>query len=92
MLGITARSISSGLSVRYSWASPHEKSEEKGQCQNVKFVCLKMKENNATRHKSTFWASLFLRFGTFLAVLGLGQNMPIILEPDFRNRFNHFKN
>ena len=32
----------------YTWGSPCEKSEEKGQCQKVKFVCLNMKENKAT--------------------------------------------
>ena len=42
-----------------TWASACEKSEEKGQGQKVKFVCLNMKENMATGHKSTFLVSLF---------------------------------
>ena len=38
----------------FTWASPPEKSKEKGQRQKGKFLCLNMKEN-----KSTFLASLF---------------------------------
>ena len=57
-------------------ASPCEKSEEKGQRQKVTFLCLNLKENKATGHKGRFLASLFL-FGFFLAILGLGQKMPI---------------
>ena len=64
------------ISVTYNRVSPREKSEEKGQREKVKFVCLNMKENKATGHNSTFLA-LFLRFGSFLAILILGQKMPI---------------
>ena len=45
--------------VKHKGASPCEKSEEKGQRQKVTFVCLNMKENKTTGHKSTFLASLF---------------------------------
>ena len=46
-------------------ASPRKKSEEKGQCQKVKLSCLKMKENKATGHKSTFFATLYCVLGPF---------------------------
>ena len=35
-----------------------------------------MKENKATGHESTFLASYFFAFGTFLTILGTGQKMP----------------
>ena len=61
------------------WASPYDEFEEKGLRQQVQFLCLNMEENLAIRQKSTFLASFFffLRFGTFLAILGLGQKMLI---------------
>ena len=55
-------------------ASLPEKSEEKGQCQKMKFVWLNMKENEVIEHRKTFLA---LYFGNFLAILGLGQKMPL---------------
>ena len=60
------------------WASPHEKPEEKGKHQKVKFVCLNMKENKATGHTSTLLASLFSVMGLFLALLGLGKKFPFL--------------
>ena len=51
--------------MNHKGASPHEKSEEKGQRQKVKLLSLNMKENKATGHKSTFLASLFCFLGPF---------------------------
>ena len=47
------------------WASPCEKSNEKGQYPKVKFKCLNRKENKATGHKSKFFVSLFCVLGPF---------------------------
>ena len=57
----------------YIWASPCEKSKEEGQRQKVKLFSLNMKESKATRHNSTFVASLFLRLGTFSVLLGMSK-------------------
>ena len=45
-----------GNIATHKGASPREMSEEKGQRQKVKFLCLNMKENKATGHKSNFLA------------------------------------
>ena len=72
-------------------ASPCEKSKEKGKRQKVKFVCLNMKENKATGHKSVFLASLFCFLEPFLAILGLGQKMPIFYDQISKNYFISLK-
>ena len=47
-----------------------------------------MKENKATGHKSTFWPHFFLLlFGTFVAVLSLGQKK----TPIFENHISKYK-
>ena len=55
------------------WASPHEKSKEKGQGQKVKFLCLNMKENKATGHKSTCWPH-FYAFWDLVGYIGSRPN------------------
>ena len=59
--------------------SPREKSKEKGQRQKVKILCLNMKENKATEHEHIFGLN-FLRFGTSLAILGLGKKLPFFMN------------
>ena len=48
-----------------TWASPSEKSKEKGQCQKVTGLCLNMKEDKSTGHNSTYLASFFVFLGIF---------------------------
>ena len=74
---------SSSKNSSSSRVSPCEKSEEKGQRQKVKLLCLNMKENKATGHKSKFAASLFY-FGTFFGYIGSGPKNAYFLRIRFQ--------